>query len=226
MSIFLRGTKEYNHQQYLKIKKKKNYRCISCGALLSPFKRVKRCHSCFMERLHKKNVGMNHPNWTGKSICPKCGGKKSHESKMCINCKPKINRGTFKKGKLNRYYGVKGKANPNFKHGGSIVKSIRDSLEYDQWREAVFRRDNYTCQSCRKRGLYLNAHHIISFISIFNEFLKEYSQYDSVDNEDILKILAAKYKPFWNKDNGITLCIDCHNLTKEGMGTNAGDKMQ
>ena len=56
--------------------------------------------------------------------------------------------------------------------------------EYAEWRKGVFKRDDYTCQRCGKRGVTLNAHHI-----------KEYAKYP-----------AMRY----DIDNGITLCAKCH----------------
>ncbi|KKL26671.1 hypothetical protein LCGC14_2392970 [marine sediment metagenome] len=61
---------------------------------------------------------------------------------------------------------------------------IRACPEYQLWRKAVWIRDDYTCQSCGKRGYKLNAHHILSF----TEF---------------------SHKRFDIK-NGITLCRKCH----------------
>lgn len=56
--------------------------------------------------------------------------------------------------------------------------------EYKRWRTAVFERDNYTCQTCGKRGVRLHAHHKRSY-AYFPE--ERYS-------------IA----------NGITLCEACH----------------
>ncbi len=47
---------------------------------------------------------------------------------------------------------------------------FRTSLEYKLWRESVFKRDNYICQSCGAKSgngvaVYLEAHHIKSFAS-------------------------------------------------------------
>jgi len=64
-------------------------------------------------------------------------------------------------------------------------KIIRESAEYALWRSNVFKRDDWTCQICRKRGGILTAHHI-----------KEFLKYPELRME-----LA----------NGITLCWDCHS---------------
>ena len=64
---------------------------------------------------------------------------------------------------------------------------IRKSLKYRQWREAVFRRDNFTCQECHQKGGYLQADHIKPF-SIFIKLRFEIK-------------------------NGRTLCLKCHRRT-------------
>lgn len=81
---------------------------------------------------------------------------------------------------------------------------IRFSLQYKTWRSKVFERDNWTCQTCNKRGVYLEAHHIKELINIIKE-------YNIKTLED-----SKKCKELWNLDNGVTLCKECHNLTKYG----------
>lgn len=54
--------------------------------------------------------------------------------------------------------------NWNYKGGVSPVnKMIRKSIEYKQWRESVFKRDNYICWKCGTRGLSLHPHHVLNF---------------------------------------------------------------
>jgi len=86
------------------------------------------------------------------------------------------------------------------KYGGGIVytfeiyalnydKSFKDetdkrnSQECIEWRNEVFKRDNYTCVECGVKGN-INAHHI-----------KEWHQYPELR---------------FDLDNGITLCVECH----------------
>ena len=67
----------------------------------------------------------------------------------------------------------------------------RECKSYRQWREAVYERDNYTCQKCGERGGKLNAHHI-----------KPYAKYSKLRHD---------------VSNGITLCEKCHKaIHKKG----------
>lgn len=64
------------------------------------------------------------------------------------------------------------------------IQVFRCSLEYQQWRESVFTRDEYTCALCRSVGGKLAAHHI-----------KTFAEHEHLALE------------VWN---GITLCWSCH----------------
>lgn len=68
--------------------------------------------------------------------------------------------------------------------------TLRHRREYKDWRIAVFERDDYTCQCCGIRGGKLNAHHINSF----------------ADHPDLR----------YNVNNGITMCVNCHDASKNG----------
>ena len=79
---------------------------------------------------------------------------------------------------------------PNWKGGISYGhKTGYYSFQYKEWRNAVFKRDNYTCQDCgihsgNGKATYLTAHHVKSF---------------------------AKYPELkFEVSNGITLCEECH----------------
>jgi len=62
-----------------------------------------------------------------------------------------------------------GDKNNNWKGGITPINdTIRHSIEYDLWRNAVFTRDNFTCQKTGISGGELQAHHINNF-SIFSD---------------------------------------------------------
>jgi len=81
-------------------------------------------------------------------------------------------------------------SNSNFWRGGVSSKNrlIRYSAKMENWRKSVFKRDNFTCQDCGRRGCYIEAHHIKSF--------------------------AYYPKLRFVISNGKTLCRDCHDKTK------------
>ena len=104
--------------------------------------------------------------------------------------------------------GKKGDLHPNWKGGRTpIRKSIRESIQYKNWRKQCFLRDDFTCQYCGARGTTLNVHHEKSFIKLLKE---------SVDAFPLLSIYdaAMAYTPFWDIENGKTLCTYCHNVLK------------
>ena len=73
---------------------------------------------------------------------------------------------------------------------GGVTKvsaALRTSIEYKNWRRAVFERDDYICQMCGRRGGNLQADHIKPF-ALFPDLRFEIS-------------------------NGRTLCIPCHKTT-------------
>lgn len=81
-------------------------------------------------------------------------------------------------------------------HGGTGIPQrptkryyhLRD-CKYKEWRSKVFERDNWTCQTCGKRGVYLEPHHI-----------KGWAKYPELRYE---------------VENGVALCIECHKLTRK-----------
>ena len=78
--------------------------------------------------------------------------------------------------------------------GGISEKNhlLRNTPKYKEWHDAVFRRDNWTCQKCGYKGKIINAHHIKSW-SDFPEL-----RYDV--------------------NNGITLCDKCHKKEHSEIG--------
>lgn len=137
-------------------------------------------------------------NWGDKISKALKGIKKSKEHRN--NLKKSKNAG-----KKNYWFGKKreGKDNPNWKGGITpLFQIIRTSNQYQKWRSDIFERDNWTCQTCQKRGVYLEAHHIKEFSKILRE--------NEVNNFQ----KAIKCEELWSLDNGVALCEDCHKLTR------------
>src|SRR3990167_1939199 len=103
----------------------------------------------------------------------------------------------LRKANLGRIPSNKGKPNlkrrgenhHNWKGGISpINEAMRKTIEYKIWRRNTFERDDYTCQWCRVKGCYIEAHHI-----------KRFSDYPNLR---------------FDLNNCITLCKPCHNPTR------------
>lgn len=87
----------------------------------------------------------------------------------------------------------RGENAPNWKGGITPVNvKIRSSLENKLWREAVFKRDNWTCVWCGARS---------------KEGMKV------VINADHIKPFALFPELRFSVDNGRTLCTPCHKKT-------------
>lgn len=81
--------------------------------------------------------------------------------------------------------GRRGADNPSWRGGlGTERHQAMGQIEYKAWRDAVFLRDNYTCQICDQYGGYLHADHIKPW-------------------KDAPEL---RYDP----SNGRTLCVACH----------------
>lgn len=88
----------------------------------------------------------------------------------------------------------KGEKSHFWKGGITLInKLVRDSIEYSLWRESIFKRDDYTCQFCSRRGGYLEVDHIKPFA-----FYPE------------LRFAI---------DNGRILCRPCHETTFKNVET-------
>lgn len=128
-------------------------------------------------------------------------GKKHKLSSIDKIRKAHLGKNAWNKGKEMPQYS--GKNHWNWKGGiTKLAISIRQLPQYKNWRERVFKRDNYTCQKCRKRGGDLEADHI----KPFDQILKE--------NHITTIQMAKKCKQLWEVSNGRTLCIPCHMKTE------------
>jgi len=205
--------------------------CKDCNKKISY--RATRCRSCSkkgerhhlygkdLSEEHRKKLGdaireEKNYNWKGgKPKCIDCNKKLArYDAQRCCKCANKIitSLPKFRKLSSERW---RGKKNINWKGGITpLVRMIRNLSENEKWRIAVFERDNYTCQKCSVRGKVLHAHHNNkSFVIILNEFINHYSQFSRFKDKEILMKLAVGYKPFWDTNNGNTLCENCHERT-------------
>ncbi len=169
--------------------------CEICGNKLSSMK-YKKCMKCYSK---EDKRGINNINWKGgKPTCIKCGKTVSRrDAKICFTCRNK-SKVAWNKGKICPQ--MQGERQHLWKGGISkIYKTGYQSPQYRQWRRDVFIRDEFTCQECGVKHIYLTAHHIKSFAKIIKE--------------NSIKSLqeALKCKELWDINNGKTVCEKCHS---------------
>lgn len=96
---------------------------------------------------------------------------------------------------------ISGKNASNWKGGITPENErIRRTIEFRLWREAVFARDNWTCQKCLVQGGKLHPHHI----------------------EDFSTNPALRF----DISNGITLCDEDHRMFHKKYGKNNTSQKQ
>ncbi len=128
----------------------------------------------------------------------KKGYKLSVETRAKMSLAKKGNKYTlgiapWNKGK--KYPQISGEKHFNWKGGITTSnRMIRRSLEYKLWKEAVFKRDDYTCSWCGAR----NNKGLGKSIKIEADHIKPFSHYPELR---------------FSIDNGRTLCVDCHSKT-------------
>ena len=127
-------------------------------------------------KMSKCNSGKNNPNY----------GKKATEE-------------TLKKRSISMTGKNSGSNHPNWKGGTSSINArLRMSIHGVNWKKNIFKRDDYTCSICNKRGVELNAHHLKPFAELLNE------------NNIITVEEGLNNKNIWDINNGITCCKSCH----------------
>ncbi len=92
----------------------------------------------------------------------------------------------------------RGKRSNAFKGENNVNKLLRGCRSYIHWRKEIFRKDNFICQRCKKRGGKLEVHHIVPF----RKLVKIYS----INNIE----QGCNCEQLWNENLGITLCFKCH----------------
>lgn len=145
------------------------------------------------------------PVWAKRKVCSiKCSGKlpKSRMLGKLHSEKSRKKMSDIKKGIIPKNIlrgDFKGENHPNWKGGVSRgYKTGYYSLEYKNWRKAVFLRDDFKCCECDSDG-YITAHHIKSF---------------------------AHYPDLrFELSNGKTLCEECHKKTDNYKGRAKGSKI-
>ncbi len=94
------------------------------------------------------------------------GMKGKHQTNEAKEKIRNFQKGRKKSDKTRKKIGEAQKREKSWRWKGGIEtenKRIRQGIEFRLWREAVFARDNWTCQKYGIRGIELHPHHIQNF---------------------------------------------------------------
>lgn len=174
--------------------------CETCGKkakkIQAEVSKAKYCsYACKYEGQRRKSPE-EHGRWKG-----------GERTKVCVGCKKVFNwhelRIPLPTWKERKYctqecsrehqteYVLSGEKHPFYKGKELTPRYLRQkewrTKKYQDWRKAVFERDDYTCQFCGKRGGDVQADHI--------------------------KTWAEHPELRYELDNGRTLCVPCHRKT-------------
>ena len=88
------------------------------------------------------------------------------------------------------------------KKKSNLVKTIKESAWYRNWRNEVFKRAGRSCSICHRKNIKLVAHHEKKkFAKILNEAKRKYA-----DTGGQIEHCRLQHSP----DIGICLCLKCH----------------
>ena len=150
-----------HREEYLNSVRKLMPLCLDCFTLLKDRRSI-RCRIC--------NAKIAPTVFKVGQVSPRKGVKHTLEAieknrlahlgkKLTINHRMNISKGikrVVEEGRHNFY--VDGKDKERHSERYAQMKTV----EYRLWRDAVFQRDNYTCQMCDQYGGYLEVDHIKS----------------------------------------------------------------
>lgn len=159
----------------------------------------------------KRHKGIKFSDKAKKKLSKSLSGRKL--SKSHIENRTKAQRGLKRSVDTRKKISNAKKGNKAYQWKGGISKEnkrIRNGIDFRLWREAVFARDNWTCQKTLERGGMLESHHIKNFadypelrFAIDNgitlskkshkEFHKKYG-YKNNDGEQIINFLNKDVK--------------------------------
>lgn len=166
-------------------------KCIDCGIELSD-RYSERCYSCSMKYKHK--LKGNNPEVI--LTCSICGVM--YTAKSCNIDKSSINHYCSKEcTSIGVSLRTRGKILKIDRVPAQIFNEVRNCPEYNDWRKFCFNRDNYKCTNCGLGGK-LHVHHKTTVKNLIKK-------YNIVTKEEALEI-----DEFWDTNNGVTLCPECH----------------
>jgi endogenous inhibitor of DNA gyrase (YacG/DUF329 family) len=157
---------------------------------------------CYAVEKSRRWKGKNNPGFNGGNLEIKCKvcGKQFTSKSYGEKRNSKLGACSLKCG--NTLAGIRRAGENHWAWNGGlgrITKPIRAKKKYKDWMNSVLERDNKTCQVCGSLDN-LEIHHKKELAILVKEYIAKYKTLDSYNDY------------FYDKENGITLCRDCHMM--------------
>ena len=227
-----------------KLHKRYKLTCEHCGKEFygQATQKNKEHHFCSQECYHQsqfsqeirqntdysKISGKNNYNWKGGNAivnCSYCGSEftidRDHYNRNCNHfcsneCRYKYHS-EYISGENNPNYGKefpKGKLSPTWKGTTPLSLFLRNSVEYNEWRNNILKRANYKCEITHEK-CELEIHHLYPFSKIIEESLQylnievkeNMNDYTIVELEEIRKEVFRRH----TQDVGIAISKKLHS---------------
>lgn len=149
--------------------------------------------------------------------------------KYCIDCGIKLSRASCYKPSAKRCFPCSMKAHSgaghhNWNGGIAELRSLIHVRLKPAWIDPILARDNFTCQSCKKRGGDMEVHHLRPYHKIRDMVIKR-NKNISIETFDgkvqIADLVVAEH----NLSDGITLCVQCHSEIHNRNRVNSGEAL-
>lgn len=164
---------------------------------------VHKCKKCMTKTLSQSRIGKKDTLEARRIRSERMKGQKQPpelvEKRRIANTgkrRTQQSRDNISKGRIGKYAGPNSPNwNPNLTDQDR--RERRDNRYHDRWKKSVKRRDNYTCQISKLKGISLDVHHLYSYADFHDK------RYEVNNGITISRKLHTKFHQLYGQHNNV-----------------------